>query len=140
MSHENTPQASFNETRRVPVFARSRQACPLENVLLHRRVTPSGSRRSGRIAVILGVAVPKVVGHFRVKLLCCLLDRPVTAAAPRGLLASLASRGVLSVLGILLHRCRRLGLSLGLRNALSKRLGLRDEFGRSDDNLNLIRS
>ncbi len=112
----------------------------LENVLLHRGVATGGS--GGRSGTGVGrVGVIKVVGHLRVELLGGLLDRAVAAAALGHLLGGLAGGGTALGTGrvLLLDRGGRLGLDLGGRNALGERLGLGDEVGRSDDNLDLSR-
>jgi hypothetical protein len=113
----------------------------LEDILLHRGVTTGSGGGSSSIGVVVRVAADKVIGHLRVELLGRLLGRATAAAAPGRLLGTLASGGVAlaSVRRVLLHSGSRLGLDLGLRDALSERLGLRDEVGRGNDNLNLDR-
>lgn len=110
----------------------------LEDVLLHRGIATGGGRSSG-IGVVCGVV--KVVGHLRVELLRRLLDGAVAAATLGGLLGCLAGGG--TALGtsstLLLDSSGRLGLNLGGRDALGERLGLGNQVGRSNDNLNLDR-
>ena len=110
----------------------------LEDVLLHRGIATGGGRGSG-IGVVAGVV--KVVGHLRVELLRRLLDGAVAAATLGGLLGGLAGGGTAlsSSSALLLDGGGGLGLNLGGRNALGKRLGLGNQVGRSNDNLNLDR-
>jgi len=122
------------------VFSISRKGRRLEDILLHRGVTAGSRSGSGSIGVVLGVAAVKVIGHLRVELLGRLLGRAIAAAAPTCLLGTLASGGAALASGcVLLDRGSRLGLDLGLRDALSERLGLRDEVGGGNDNLDLDR-
>ena len=112
----------------------------LEDVLLHGGIA-SSSRSWGSVvgAGISIVGVVEVVGHLRVKLFSSLLGWASAAALARCLLGTglASSSTALGPVRTVLHGSSRLGLSLGRSNTLGEGLGLRDEFGGRDDNLNL---
>jgi hypothetical protein len=110
-----------------------------ENVLLHGGITTSGRSRGSSVGVVCIVGTVEVVGHLRIELLRGLLGRASGATLAWHLLGTglASSNPTLGPVGTMLHRGSRLGLNLGRSNALSKRLGLRDQLGGSDNNLNL---
>ncbi len=84
-----------------------------------------------------GSRVDEVVGHLRVQLLGGLLGRPRAAAAANLLVASSGDRPLGTISSAALVGRGGLGLSLGLADALAERLGLRNQVGRSNDDLDL---
>lgn len=114
----------------------------LEDLVLHRGVAAGGGRGgSSGCRSIISVASLKVVCHLRVELLSSLLGGAAAAAATAttGLLATTsgARTALRCAIGGVLDIGGRLGLSLGGRDALAESLGLRDQIGGCDNDLDL---
>lgn len=114
-----------------------------KNLVLHRRIAAvSCSRGGGRSCRILVIASIEIVSHLGVELFGCFLGwtAATSATAAGGLLATTSGSGTTlgsAVGGVLDVRCR-LGLNLGLGDALAESLGLRNQVRGSNDNLNLF--
>lgn len=119
--------------------AHPRRANISENLILHGGVTTVGGGRCGSVRVLVVVCVVEVVSHLGIQFLRSLLSRAGVASLARTLLDTLSGVGstTLGGVGAVLDSRGRLGLNLGLRDALSKRFRLGDKVGRSDDNLDL---
>lgn len=138
----------------------------LHDLVIHGGITSGDGRGSsngsggsssgsggGRGTVGTGSGVDKVVGHLRVELLGGLLSGAAAAGTAASLLAGVVASvggssvvvvaalgtgsGALGSVATALVVGGRLGLALGLRDALAQRLGLGDQLGLGDDNLNL---
>lgn len=108
-----------------------------ENLILHRSIATVRSGRRGSVGVVC-VATLEVVGHLGIQLLDSLLGRTGATRATGALLVGrFSSSGTLGGVGSMLDSGGRLGLSLGLRNALSQALGLRDQLGIGNNDLDL---
>lgn len=109
----------------------------LENLILHGSIATASSGRRGSVGVI-GVATFEVISHLGIQLLDSLLGRAgVTRATGALLVARLSSSSTLGGVGSVLDGGGRLGLGLGLSDTLSQALGLRDQLGIGNDDLDL---
>jgi hypothetical protein len=112
---------------------------PLQDIVLHRGITisRSSSRGSSSALRVCGVS-DKVVSHLRVELFGRLLCGTAVLSTAGSLLRSWLAGGTsLGGIGAMLDSSSRLGLRLGLADALTKSLGLWDEIGGSNNDLDL---
>ena len=108
-----------------------------EDLILHGSIATVGSGRRGSVGVV-SVATLEVVSHLGIQLLDSLLGRAgATRATGALLVAGLSSSSTLGSVGSMLDSGGRLGLGLRLRDALSQALGLRDQLGIGNDDLDL---
>lgn len=116
------------------------------DLIVHRGIAIVGRSRSTATDVLALVARLKVVSHLAVQLLGRLLGRTRALGSTGGLSATAPGATSTSVLGgglLLLVGHSRLGLRLGLRDAVSQGLGCRCNLGSlvtADDDLDLDRS
>lgn len=121
-------------------------AITLHDLVLHGGVAVAGGSDGGGSAgsgvLVGGGGTGEVVGHLGVELLGSLLDGAAGAATAAGaLLATATGASALGIVGLASRS--RLGLGLGLRGALSKSLGDRNDagsLGGVDDDLDLDRT
>lgn len=119
------------------------------NLVIHRSVGSSRGSSSGwGTCTVRGAAIAdEVIGHLRVKFLGSLPSRAATAGAattnfPGASLLVAVDVTLLSTSNLgndftALGSCRGLWLGLGLSDALTQRLRLRNQFGFGDNNLDL---
>lgn len=108
-----------------------------KNLVLHGSITTVGSGWRGSGGVVSGATL-EVVSHLRIQLLDSLLGRAGATRATGTLLAArLSSSSTLGGVGGMLDSGGRLGLGLGLCDTLSQALGLRNQLGIGNNDLDL---